>query len=299
MPERRVLSVHRYSSTYSVGATAATSSFVYDKAGRVTSQIRVGSSGARHDRSTIAAGNAISSTSRRGLTTTMSYDALGRVVARVTPRVSFPRVLCAICHNEVGTQFPQYKYDYDSVHAPGLHRPDSRGGTVDGTCDPDRAHSLRVRRSRPHGASGQSFARVRRGYYPNGAFKADTSWTRDIRHRGVHALANREAIDPELSAYDLSGRRVERLDHQGGRQTYGYDAVGQMERTTDRAALGGDTVRVTFGYDARGHSRRSPPRSRDRSPRGATTTRGAQRPVPRRGSLTRSRYMMRAGSACT
>lgn len=88
----------------------------------------------------------------------------------------------------------------------------------------------------------------RRGYYPNGALKGDTSRVRSYSAFELYGVST-YALE---YTYDLSGRRVSRKDNGTTSQLYAYDALGQLASTS---ALQGDTVAVTFSYDSLGRLR--------------------------------------------
>lgn len=252
--EGRALSVARFTMPDSSSGATAKTWVVYDAAGRVTGKHEWHTSGV--DTLTYdPAGNVVSTTSRRNLTVRTAYDALNRVITRTTPAVTYARTWCNECKNMPALNFPaEWPWQNDTVYvpdhgtriAPYLSSMDliiPAEVTVFGY---DAAGRL-VQADNPD-------VRIRRGYFPNGALRADTTW---IRNYDIGATTPFEATRRSVLsyAYDLSGRRTSRTDHLSGTQRYAYDALGQLASTTDRAVSGGDSVVVTFSFDALGRLR--------------------------------------------
>jgi len=174
----------------------------------------------------------------------VSFDVLNRVTMRYTPSITTAPIECSVCSGDS----PPYGY---TVRVPYYETPIDDGVLSPSVVIPaemtvfgyDLAGRL-VQADNPQ-------AQIRRGYFPNGALKADTATYR----------AYNPAASPQFGSthrailtytYDLSGRRLTRGDALGGLQSYHYDAMGQLDETTDRATGAGSTVAITFGYDAKG-----------------------------------------------
>lgn len=243
--EGQTLSVRRFAATDSSSGATAKSIMTYDAAGRVITKTEWHSGGTdvmTYD----PAGNLVSTTTRRGYVLKQAYDELNRLIARTTPKVEYGRTFCSECHSWsefiVGND-SVFAPDYGSQVAPNLYSKSQifpAELTLFGFDDAGRM----VQADNPD-------VQIRRGYFPNGALKSDTTTMRayDLAAIAPWPTANRSILG---YTYDLSGRRLTRTDHRGGLQTYAYDSLGQLTATADRPTSTGDTVTVTFGYDALG-----------------------------------------------
>ncbi len=236
------------------GPTTLTHSWSYDALGRVTSDGKPGAGATAffYD----AAGNDTSRTTGRGYTIRTQYDALGRVMRRVVPQVTYTGIPCSA----LATAHPSCLYTFPT-----------HGSSV---CIP--ADTARYR----YDAAGQlltadnRWARVRRVWTPGGLLAADT-----LRTRTWHVQLN-DACEEEAPAgpgqafqfrftthvyglgytYDLAGRRTQLLhpdpiDRCGSNrcmQDYWYHpALGTLDSLRDST---GRTYR--FAHDAGGRLRR-------------------------------------------
>lgn len=231
-------------STTPFAATTATSSFTYDAAGRTKTQTTHGYASTSHYD---AAGNPVRTVTKRGIEVRQTFDVLNRPTMRFTPTVTQLQGSCSVCSGDAEP------FGY-SVRVPYYATP------IDGALvSPDIVIPAEVTVFAYDGAgrliqADNAQAQIRRGYFPNGALKADTTMLRrsDPAASPQFGVVHRSIL---TYTYDLSGRRLTRGDALGGLQTYDYDALGQLDETTDRATAAGPTIGVTFGYDFAGRVR--------------------------------------------
>lgn len=244
--EGRPDSVRRFSKRNTTWSDTALTTTKYDPAGRPLVS-REYPSPAGDSTVYDPSGNAIRIITRRSHIIAQTFDPLNRLVTRSAPTVTYQRTHCGECRNVDALYWPQmndsvFAPDFGSRIAPYMSVPDliiPAELTVFGY---DAAGRM-VQADNPD-------VRIRRGYFPNGALQADTSWVRsyDIGAVEPFAASRRSVL---TYTYDLAGRRVGRTDHTGGTQSYAYDALGQLASTTDQAA-GGSQLATTFSYDAQG-----------------------------------------------
>jgi YD repeat-containing protein len=244
--EGRPLSVSRYTPVLNPGesflmSSSTASSWTYDPAGRVrTATTSAGTETHYYD----PASNVIRTTTRRGLNVTQQYDAVGRVIARTTPEVRLTQFSCVECSVNPGLNPYPTRFPYFGTRlSDNAISPDAVIETETAFFSYDHAGRM-VQADNP-------YALVRRGYYPNGALKADTSIARVYDQQAATLFPS--TFQSVLTyTYDLSGRRISRADNWGGLQTYAYDALGQLKSSADRATASSDSVKVHYVYNRRG-----------------------------------------------
>ncbi len=219
--------------------------FVYDRLGRLRSKEEMWTTG-RDSMIYNAAGLLTESRSRNGDTLRTTYDVLNRPMTRTASAKQFAKVPCLECHNTIS-----HPVIGDTTKAPFYGSKTAPNVGVPQIIIPQEVvvfgYDLAGRMTQ---ADNQE-AKVRRGYYPNGALKADTSHIRNY-----DAFYQFGAFTSSLEyTYDLSGRRLTRKDNVTGfttaTQKYAYDALGQLASTTD-SLHSGAKVSATFSYDALG-----------------------------------------------
>ena len=218
--EGRTDSVARWASPDTAGVDTLVRRWTYDAAGRTRSE--TAEDGTTESYLLDPAGNVTRRTTRRGIAITMSYDALGRLTSRHAPSVALP-----LESKQVESEtwwFPRYVGGAgDLMQTPNPHT--GSGGTIpasDETFSYDEMGNLR--------SAVNGDAEVHRGYFPNGALRADTLLVRSYDrastpHRYVLGYA-----------YDLDGRRTGFSGTPDGGMSYGYDPQTGELRTISSAS---------------------------------------------------------------
>ncbi|MBX3174976.1 MAG: RHS repeat-associated core domain-containing protein [Gemmatimonadaceae bacterium] len=239
--EGRPLTVARWTPGPEYAASSATSTFRYDALGRQTSA----SIGGAFDTTTYdKAGNAVRIRTRNGHIITQTFDALGRVTSRTTPEVRYPKTSCTTCWQGLQTSYTLRIPYYQTRVGPAAYSEDVVIPSETAVFAYDAAGRM-VQADNP-------LVRVRRGYYPNGALKADTSEMRAYNYTETNSGFSGLHRTFLTFEYDREGRRLKRTDSSGGVQTYGYDALGQLAWTRD-SVPSQQSRRATFSYDYRGN----------------------------------------------
>jgi RHS repeat-associated protein len=234
------------------GGTRSLSSTTYfDELNRVTGELHPGATVRSYTLD--AAGNRTTITTPRGHYITVTYDALNRPTRRIVPQVSFSTLYC------------QLYYCYYTF-------PTREGSSLCIAADTsyyqyDVAGNLR--------RADNGWARVRRGYAPNGALTHDTLVIRNYETNASNPCGpgdrraggeNPGASDwghtySMVSTYDLLGRRT-RLDHPNSVDFCQYgtcqvrylfdDTTGALARViVDRPSQGSDTASFTYDLGGR------------------------------------------------
>ncbi|MFF3441293.1 RHS repeat-associated core domain-containing protein [Streptosporangium sp. NPDC002721] len=247
--------------TRQVDAEGRTTTSTLDRAGRIVEQIFPAytppggqpitpKASAGYD----AAGQLISSTDRRGQTTTAVYDALGRKVKATAPRVG-------------AAPAAVWTYDYDLL------------GEALGTADPTGARSEST-----YDDLGRQITLTTIERKPSQAAYV-TKMEYDDADRVVKTI--RPTGDASTRAYDATGALTTQTDALGNTTTFAYDLAGRPVKTTNPLGLsttatydlaarktqtqelntGGAPLRTnTFGYDLAGNL------TSQTSPEGRTVT---------------------------
>jgi RHS repeat-associated protein len=224
--EGAVLQVSRWATPDAAGLDVLTTLFEYDGAGRKTLE-NDGTQVQRYGYD--QGGNAVWWSTGRGDTIRTRYDAMGRVVTRTVPEVSYPRV----CYpsSDCTAPFPRYP----NAAGQALLIPEEwTHFRYDGTGNMVRAEN--------------GDAVVEREYYPNGALKKDV-----LSLRSYHGTDFGQHVYAVEYGYDVLGRPAwvrhpQNLAGSNAVDRYGYHPVtGALETATDRFNNG-----FTFGYDHTG-----------------------------------------------
>ena len=194
------------------------------------------------------AGLATRHTNSRGFTTRQYYDALGRLLARVTPEARDSQVT-------VGVGFQPY---FSNPTFPHFPTPLLGGFDFEGVVAPGDVETYSYDAAGRMLTANNRDARITRGYFPNGALRADT-----LRIRNYDPT---DTVPPDVYAQhrqsltftvDKLGRRTARTDAAGVMQTYAYhDSLGVLTKTAYKpGGSSGDSIVFTFGWDAAGRLR--------------------------------------------
>lgn len=266
-------SVRRWSMSDSNAIGKVVTRWSYDRAGRVLKE----TDAARLSDSTVydGGGNPIRTVTRRGHTIDLAYDALGRLIRRITPDVGYN--VWQVNPISQTWFFPYYKPD-----------PNNGGGLTlvnDGFSGLTISHDTETFTYDVMGnilAANNAAARVRRGYTPNGSLAADTlkilpyvgtdttlhvyalqyTYDHDGRRTSVRhpiSVAPRDVnnVVQDLQTYTYSsttGLLHTVTDVLGNVYEYTYDVENRISQL-DRAApvLGGEpAIRAIYGYDIDG-----------------------------------------------
>ncbi|WP_197048677.1 RHS repeat-associated core domain-containing protein [Streptosporangium roseum] len=234
--------------THQVDAEGRTTTSTLDRAGRIVEQIFptytppggqpiTPKASAGYD----AGGQLISSTDRRGQTTTAVYDALGRKVQATTPKAgTAPAAVWTYSYDllgeALGTVDPtgaRSESTYDDlgrqVTLTTVERKPSQAAYVT-RMEYDDADRV-VKTIRPTGDAST------RAYDATGALTAHTD-----------AMGNTTTF-----AYDLAGRPLKTTNPLGLSTTATYDLVGRKTQTRELDADGATLRTRTFGYDLAGN----------------------------------------------
>jgi RHS repeat-associated protein len=235
-PEGRALTVMRTTPGADYVGATATSTFAFDALGRpVASSI-----GGIFDSTTYdKGGNPIRLRTRSGRVITQTFDAVGRLTSRTTPEVRYPQVICTWCSEGQLPYTVRVPY-YATAVGPNATSSDVVIPSETSVFSYDAAGRM-VQADNP-------MARVRRGYYPNGALRADTT---EMRSYYVPSGSGFSGVHRTVLNYTYTrdGQRSSRADSWGGGQQYGYDALGQLAWTQDSATASQAGHRVNFAYD--------------------------------------------------
>ena len=217
-PEGAPLSVHRAATPDYDGGTGFLTEYVYDAAGRKTSEAssQAGTQTFTYD----PAGNVVTARSATGYEVAMRYDALGRLTRRSVPERTYLKACDDIALVFTCEAFPRFPNFGDGYRVPleWLHyRYDAAGNQV---------------------YAENADARVQRTYFPNGALRTDSTWIRGATDMTYAAYGLRYT-------YDMAGR-VTALEHPAN-LTGGTPAADQFFY---HAVTGGlATGRSRQGYD--------------------------------------------------
>jgi RHS repeat-associated protein len=239
--EGRALSVSRSTPGSDYAGATATSTFVYDALGRT---IKSSIGGIFDSTSYDKAGNPIRLRTRNGHVTTQTFDAMGRLTSRTTPEVRYAKSTCTTC-SPGQPQPSNIRIPYYATRVgPDAHSQDVVIPSETSVYSYDAAGRM-IQADNP-------LVRVRRGYYPNGALKADTSEMRKYHYTASDngfGATHRTVLQ---YIYDRDGRTLSRADSWGGGQMYAYDVHGQLAFTRDSAAAVQVGRQVAFAYDRHG-----------------------------------------------
>ena len=243
----RPLTVRRWSDPDPANIAQTSNSFTYDRAGRVLTETDPGG----EKRFTYdPSGNVIVSRTPRGHEIAMRYDALGRLVQRTVPSVTYAPSTTGMTLGYSQLPFPVFPSDAQNrLVIPeefSFYRYDAAGRMV-------------------HAENGDAI--VRRSYHPGGALKGDTLRIRDYAGLGhqhtyglVHhydlagrqtglthpSLAGSQNLD-QWTYHATTGRLVAATERSGAAFSFNYDRLGRVTRTTMPGSVS-DSVR----YDLEG-----------------------------------------------
>ena len=177
------------------------------------------------------------------------YDAGGQLVARVTPAVTSPKQDCmSLCFLGVFPDSAWSTFPYFPTNLLG-------GGTSPDIVLPGDVETFSYDLAGRMLTANNRDARISRGYYANGALKADTLRIRQYAPSDTLTSAYSQHWLGLTFEVDILGRRTKRTMNTGSTQLYQYHPMlGVLERTIEsNGATGGDTV--TFSWDAAGRLR--------------------------------------------
>ena len=246
--EGRTTRVTRYMPPELTPLILGQTDFVYDRLGRLRSNAELWTTG-RDSMIYNAVGLLTESRSRNNDTLRTTYDVLNRPMTKTASGKQFAKVPCLECHN-----FTSHPSISDTTKAPYYGSKTAPNVGVPQIIIPQEVVVFGYDLSGRMIQADNQEVKIRRGYYPNGALKADSSMIRSYSAFDATGVFSSSL----LYSYDLSGRRVSRTDNATGitgfaaaTQTYAYDVLGQLSATADSLHAGGK-VAATFSYDALG-----------------------------------------------
>jgi RHS repeat-associated protein len=242
-PEGSLLRLSRISVPDPAAIDTIVTAWTYDRAGRVIREVAPGSTPRHDEYSYDPAGNLLSHKTRREHTIEMKYDELNRLIRRVIPGHSYGATADTLRAGNLThvMLFPQYA----GSTASGFTEQNTRELplVIDGDVEEysyDAMGNLRSATNRD--------AVVRRGYYPNGALRADT-----LKIRTYEGNDTTSHVYVLGYTYDRSGRRLT-MSHPAGivpsrRDTTSYTYRPETGRLNGLVDPRGNSYRYTYTVD--------------------------------------------------